>query len=38
MIDGDVRKLPRLIKFLLDILTYAALAVSFYMMLKYPVS
>ena len=37
MIDGDYRKLPRLVKFLLDVIQYAVLAGALWMMLKYPV-
>jgi hypothetical protein len=36
VIDGDARKLPRMIKFLVDVLQYATLAFALYMMMKYP--
>jgi hypothetical protein len=36
VIDGDVKKLPRLVKFLIDVLQYAVLAGALFMMMKYP--
>lgn len=36
MIDGNPRQLPRLIKFLIDVLQYGALALAVWAMMKYP--
>lgn len=36
MIEGNPRQLPRMIKFLLDVIQYAVMAGAFYMMMKYP--
>lgn len=36
MIDGDLKTLPRLIKFLIDLLQYAVIAGAVFLMLKYP--